>query len=44
MKEGNEPLDFDLLMRLRSATHTKCVYLTDTCFYYDTGHGDGKNH
>lgn len=29
---------------LNALHHTKCLYLTDTCFYYDTGHGDGKNH
>ena len=29
---------------LSALEHTNCLYLTDTCFYYDTGHGDGKNH
>ena len=29
---------------LNALEHTQCLYLTETCFYYDSGHGDGKNH
>jgi teichuronic acid biosynthesis glycosyltransferase TuaG len=29
---------------LRALKHTDCVYLTDICFYYDEGHGEGQNY
>ena len=29
---------------LRALAHTDCVYVTDICFYYDAGHGDGQNY
>lgn len=28
---------------LRALEHTDNVYVTDTCFYYDAGHGDGQD-
>lgn len=29
---------------LRTLTHTDSVYVTEICFYYDAGHGDGQNY
>lgn len=29
---------------LRALEHTNCAYINDVCFYYDTGHGDGRNY
>ena len=29
---------------LRALKYTDCVYLTDVCFYYDEGHGEGQNY
>ena len=29
---------------LRALKYTDCVYLTDICFYYDEGHGEGQNY
>lgn len=29
---------------LRSLQHTNSAYVTDVCFYYDGGHGDGVNY
>jgi teichuronic acid biosynthesis glycosyltransferase TuaG len=29
---------------LRVLNHTKCIYLTDICFYYDNNHGSGQNY
>ena len=29
---------------LRALEHTDSVYVTDVCFYYDSGHGDGQNY
>ena len=29
---------------LRALEHTNSVYITDICFYYDSGHGDGQNY
>lgn len=29
---------------LKALEHTKCLYLTDCCIYYDINHGDGRNH
>ncbi len=29
---------------LRALRHTNSVYVTDVCFYYDLGHGDGQNY
>ena len=28
----------------RTLRHTNCLYVKDTCFYYDVGHGDGQNY
>lgn len=39
-KNGEE--DYDCW--LRSLEHTKCVYLEDVCFYYNSNHGDGQNY
>lgn len=35
---GREDYDY----WLRALKYTSCVYITDTCFYYDAGHGYGK--
>jgi glycosyltransferase involved in cell wall biosynthesis len=29
---------------LRALAHTNCVYVPNVCFYYDNGHGDGRNY
>jgi glycosyltransferase involved in cell wall biosynthesis len=29
---------------LRALKHTDSIYVNDICFYYDLGHGDGKNY
>ena len=29
---------------LRALEHTNSVYVNDVCFYYDGGHGDGRNY
>ena len=29
---------------LRLLKHTNSVYVSDLCFYYDSGHGDGQNY
>jgi hypothetical protein len=29
---------------LRALEHTDLVYVPDICFYYDGGHGDGRNY
>ena len=29
---------------LRVLKHTNCIYVNDICFYYDHGHGAGKNY
>ena len=29
---------------LRALEHTNCIYVTDTCFYYDASHGAGRNY
>lgn len=29
---------------LKVLEHTNSIYVTDICFYYDTGHGNGSNH
>lgn len=29
---------------LRALEYTDSVYVTDVCFYYDSGHGDGQNY
>lgn len=29
---------------LRALEHTNCIYVDEVCFYYDNGHGDGKNY
>ena len=29
---------------LKVLEHTNSIYITDVCFYYDMGHGDGPNH
>ena len=34
----------DYMCWLNVLQHTNSVYLTDICFYYDSGHGDGANH
>ncbi len=39
-KNGYE--DYDCW--LRALEHTDSVYVKDICFYYDIGHGDGKNY
>ena len=40
VKNGEE--DYDCW--LRALEHTNSVYVNDTCFYYDTRHGDGRNY
>ena len=40
VKNGQE--DYDCW--LRCLQNTKCLYLTDICFYYDLHHGDGQNY
>ena len=40
LKNGRE--DYDCW--LRALQHTDSVYVKDICFYYDSGHGDGKNY
>ncbi len=40
VKNGQE--DYDCW--LRCLQNTKCLYLTDICFYYDLQHGDGQNY
>lgn len=40
VKNGNE--DYDCW--LRALEHTDSVYVKDICFYYDKGHGDGRNY
>ena len=40
VKNGCE--DYDCW--LRALEHTNSVYLDDVCFYYDNGHGDGRNY
>ena len=40
LKNGQE--DYDCW--LRCLQNTKCLYLTDICFYYDLHHGDGQNY
>jgi glycosyltransferase involved in cell wall biosynthesis len=40
VKNGQE--DYDCW--LRALEHTHSVYVTDVCFYYDNGHGDGQNY
>lgn len=39
IKNGEE--DYDCW--LRALEHTNSVYVKETCFYYDDGHGDGQN-
>ena len=29
---------------LRALKYTNSVYVNDVCFYYDNGHGDGRNY
>ena len=38
-RTGDEDYDY----WLRSLIHTNCIYVTDVCFYYDGGHGNGQN-
>lgn len=40
IRNGRE--DYDCW--LRALEHTDSVYVKDICFYYDTGHGDGRNY
>jgi glycosyltransferase involved in cell wall biosynthesis len=40
VRNGQE--DYDCW--LRALEHTDCAYVTDICFYYDMGHGDGNNY
>ena len=40
LKNGEE--DYDCW--LRSLEFTKCVYVDDILFYYDSGHGNGQNY
>ena len=40
VKNGEE--DYDCW--LRALNHTDSVYVNDVCFYYDAGHGDGRNY
>ena len=39
-KNGRE--DYDCW--LRALKHTDSIYVNDVCFYYDSGHGDGRNY
>ena len=38
VKNGQEDYNY----WLRALKHTNSVYVTDVCFYYDLGHGDGQ--
>jgi glycosyltransferase involved in cell wall biosynthesis len=40
VRNGQE--DYDCW--LRALEHTNCVYVKDICFYYDSGHGKGRNY
>ena len=40
VKNGHE--DYDCW--LRALKYTNSIYVTDVCFYYDSGHGDGRNY
>lgn len=40
VKNGKE--DYDCW--LRALNHTDSIYVNDVCFYYDAGHGDGRNY
>lgn len=40
LKNGEE--DYDCW--LRALHHTDCVYVKDVCFYYDSGHGYGRDY
>ena len=40
VKNGRE--DYDCWKRILG--HTNSAYVTDICFYYDAGHGDGRNY
>jgi len=31
-------------MQWRMMTHANCVYVPNVCFYYDDGHGYGRNY
>lgn len=37
---GGEDYDY----WLRALAHTNSVYIDEPCFYYDSGHGDGRNY
>ena len=43
-KIGNVIVYTDYDYWLKALEHTNCVYVNDICFYYDDGHGDGKNY
>jgi hypothetical protein len=40
----NEIVHIDYDYWLRALEHCNCVYVEDTCVYYDCGHGDGQNY
>jgi glycosyltransferase involved in cell wall biosynthesis len=40
LKQGEE--DYDCW--LRALEHTESAYVKDVCFYYDSGHGDGREY
>lgn len=40
VKNGKE--DYDCWLRVLQ--HTDSIYIKDICFYYDNGHGDGRNY
>lgn len=39
----NKFVHIDYEYWLSALKHTNCVYVTDICFYYDGGHGDGQD-
>lgn len=41
---NNKIVHIDYDYWLRALQHTNSVYVTDVCFYYDSGHGDGKKY
>ena len=43
-KINNKIVHIDYDYWLRALEHTNSVYVNDVCFYYDSGHGDGKKY
>ena len=43
-KINNKIVHIDYDYWLRALKYTNSVYVKDTCFYYDSGHGDGQNY